>query len=335
MAFDQVSERIGGMIEALIPGVSVEFEAGTFTLDEAHKSVTLFVDDGVPAPFYEKGAGIQSLVLVGLFWSYCEEFHHGTTLLLLEEPENYLHPHGRRLLVAKLRQFVTGEAASRQVLVSSHSEELVRGVGLEGLNLVRRTARQSEFFRLPTGHRDAPRWRQVLRQSPEIVFARHVLLVEGAEVYIVPALAESLHGAGELDRLNISVIRVDGKEDFRKHVSLCEALQIGWTILTDHDFIGRGIEHFRDRYPDRGADAATQIAGLEPLGIVVNATGDLESLYTADGQSLVRELRKDRAALSIAEGIASGQPADRWLADISPFRRSLDHAIRLAGRAPQ
>jgi hypothetical protein len=329
IAFEEPSERISKIVSALVPGVTIRFEAGPFTLDEAHKAVTLFLDDGVPAPYYEKGSGLQSLVVIGMFWFYCDEFHQGGTLLLLEEPENYLHPHGRRLLVSTLRQFVKAAESQRQVLVSSHSEELVRGAGIEGPKLIRKLpSGESTIFRLPVAHGHAERWRQILRRSPEVVFARHAILVEGGEVHLLSPVADRLLGEGQLDRSNISVVRVEGKEDFKKHVTMLESLDIQWTILTDKDFLAKGVEQFNDRLA--GVCGPSLTARLLKLGIVVNQTGQLEDMYTANGQSLVASLGKDRAALRIGEALAAGgAPAD-WFTDVSPFEVAVRRAVKRA-----
>jgi putative ATP-dependent endonuclease of OLD family len=333
-AFAHPSSRVEQLLSELVPAVKARFKAGPFTADDAHKAVTLFLDDGVDSPHTEKGAGLQSLLVIALFWLYCEHFHKSGTVLLLEEPENHLHPHGRRALVAALRRFVQEDETRRQVIVTTHSENLVRAADVEGLKVVRKRATGSRFWELPRDHQHKGRWQQILRRSQEMVFAEHAILVEGGEEHLVSVIASKLCGApGILDRCNISVVRVEGKEDFKKHTTLLEALGIGWTILTDRDFLGQGAHHFKDRLP-AGALAGTPddlVNELEHIGIFVNPFGELEDLYTPQGRQLVSELRKDRAALRIAQELEAGSTLAEWFQDLEPVQKVIHHALPQAG----
>ncbi len=335
-AFAGPSRRVEDLLSELVPDVKARFKAGPFTADDAHKTVTLFLDDGVDSPHSEKGAGLQNLLVIALFWLYCERFHESGTALLLEEPENHLHPHGRRALVTALRRFVQEDETRRQVIVTTHSENLVRAADVEGLKVVRKGATGSRFWGLPTGHDHKDRWQQILRRSPEVVFAEHAILVEGGEEHLVPVIASRLHSEpGLLDRRNISVVRVEGKEDFKKHVTLLEELGIGWTILTDRDFLRKGVRQFEDRLPPGALKARSDddlIQQLEAIGICVNPSGALEDLYAERGRELVPQLGKDRAALRIAQELEAGQGLDEWFQDVEPIRKVVDRALARVGR---
>jgi len=333
-AFRGPGTQIEKTIGTLVPGVKVRFQAGPYTLDDAHKGVSLFVDDGVDAPFDEKGAGVQALVLLALFRCYCENFHQASSLLLLEEPENFLHPHGRRALATSLRQFADEVPEGRQVIMSTHSETFVKLGGIEGLRLIRKSDAGSVALRLDATHEHAQRWRQILSSSPELVFAEHVILVEGGEVYVVPAIANQVLGGGVLDRRNFSVVRVEGKEDFKKHATLLQALSVGWTVLTDRDFLDQGWKHFKDRLP-AGVNPGDRVGlsqALEILGIFVNQRGELEDLYTARGREYVTAHGKDRAAMLIAREIEDGTRWQEFFEDIGPFEKALRHAVDASSR---
>ncbi len=336
-AFTDPSRDLEELLQQLVPDVRVRFKAGPFTADDAHKTVTLFLDDGVDSPHSEKGAGLQSLLVVALFRLYCKRFHQCGSVLLIEEPENHLHPHGRRALVWALTEFVSGDPENRQVIITTHSENLVQVAGMDGLKVARRTQDGSRFWELPSDHSDAPRWQQIIRRCPEVVFADHAILVEGGEVYLLPALASRLVGEGGeriLDRWNISVVRVEGKEDFKKHISLLEALGIGWTVLTDLDFLESGIEQFGDRLPSSCEEQSSEelkdwyLRELRRIGVFVNPWGTLEDVYTEEAQELRRSLRsKDRTALRIAEELENGSPVERWFRDVEVFREVIEHAV--------
>ncbi|MDR7416914.1 MAG: AAA family ATPase [Armatimonadota bacterium] len=334
-AFGQPSSRVEQLLSELVPDVKVRFKAGPFTADDAHKTVTLFLDDGVNSPHSDKGAGLQSLLVIALFWLYCERFHESGTVLLLEEPENHLHPHGRRALVGALRRFVQEDETRRQVIVTTHSENLVRAADVAGLKIVRKGPTGSTFWELPSDHEHRNRWQQILRRSPEMVFAEHAILVEGGEEHLVPVIASLLRGEqGVLDRRNISVVRVEGKEDFKKHVTLLEELGIGWTVLTDQDFLAKGIEQFKDRLPSGALDGPREalIQHLEAIGVYVNPYGDLEELYTDQGRQLKAKLGKDRGALRIAQELEAGSSLEEWFRDCKPIRDVVERALAEVGR---
>lgn len=340
-AFADPSGNLEALLQQLVPGVRVRFKAGPFTADDAHKTVTLFLDDGVDSPHSEKGAGLQSLLVVALFRLYCEQFHQCSSVLLIEEPENHLHPHGRRALVWALTEFVSGDSKNRQVIITTHSENLVQAVHVDGLKLVRKSEAGSRFWELPRDHPDAQRWQQILRRSPEVVFAEHAILVEGGEAHLLPALASRLigqGGGGVLDRRNISVVRVEGKHDFGKHISLLEALGIGWTVLTDRDFLDDGLEQVQDRLPPCPEELASEarrdwkLGELERIGVFANPEGVLEDLYTDEARELQGRHGKDRAALIIAGKLEDDSPVEQWFRDVTVFRKVIDHALASSGQ---
>ena len=81
----------------------------------------LYVDDGFKSLLTDKGSGIQSAVIIGLF-SYYTKYVNAVTsaLLCIEEPELYLHPHARRLISDRLTDFI-GE--KNQVIITTHSAD--------------------------------------------------------------------------------------------------------------------------------------------------------------------------------------------------------------------
>jgi len=247
----------------------ISFQAGANTTDDGYKQITVFVDDGVDAPYYEKGSGIQSALILGLFSYYCKEFHKGSSLLLVEEPEIYLHPQARRSIEAQLNEFVREGVTNgdhpeymHQVIVSTHSPEFLRSVEIPNLCVVRKepgctatSTRQSG----DTGTRE----RQIIEtKNAEMFFADHVILVEGGEEYILPPLADLFLGKGEanwLDVHNFSVARVNGKGQFKAYTQLLDHFGIGWTVLTDLDFLRNGVEKFSDHLDKDAQDALSRI----------------------------------------------------------------------------
>jgi len=106
-------------------------------------------------------------------------------------------------------------------------------------------------------------------------FADGVILVEGGEEYLIPPLFEILSKERRLlDSNNISVIRVDGKFNFKNYVDLLKNLGIKWVILTDLDFIYSGIQRFVEHITDY--EPTIESIRNEVDGYVEEQTRDLE-----------------------------------------------------------
>jgi len=211
----------------------ISFRPGQYTKDDEHKSITLFVDDGLDTPYYDKGSGIQSALVIALFTYYCERFHKGSSLLLLEEPENYLHPQGRRALEGELLRFVEEcSNGERQVILSTHSPEFLRSVRLGSLIRVhkRRGSTTTEPFQISEEEIDDEterKFKQVMSQKgAELFFADGVILVEGGEEHVIPPLFDIFAGEKRwLDINNVSVVRADSKKSFRNFVNVIKYLK--------------------------------------------------------------------------------------------------------------
>jgi predicted ATP-dependent endonuclease of OLD family len=79
-----------------------------------------------------------------------------------------------------------------------------------------------------------------------MLFADHVILVEGAEEHVLPQLASVYFKEPWLNRHNVTIARAEGKDSFRAYVDILDQFDIGWTIMTDLDFLQRGVTEFLD-----------------------------------------------------------------------------------------
>lgn len=235
---------------------SLSFHAGPFTMDESHKNITIFVNDGVNSPYYEKGSGIQSALVMALFAYYCSQIHQGGSLLLVEEPELFLHPHARRSIEGQLVKFAnSGDTQrTRQVIMATHATEFVRSADPGGLILAKKvpgeTATTVKQVNPNSLDADAKkRWKQIVStKNSEIFFGDHAILVEGGEEHLLAPIADLNFGIIRwLDGKNVSIARVDGKMQFSTYSSILSSYGIRHTILTDLDFLRRGASAFVDR----------------------------------------------------------------------------------------
>lgn len=260
--FKTLREKIcEGKIQIAFPNTEVSFQFNPAIKQDAYKSALVYVDDGFKSELKDKGSGIQSALIIGLFQFYIRNVAHTTgSLLAIEEPEVYLHPHGRRVISDRLSEFLEG--GKNQVIITSHSVEFVCCIN-EDLNLIvakrdgnKTTAKNIEF--------NTPKYKQILikKQNAEMFFADAVLLVEGADKYLFEGLSkefgiskdgqkcipESCQICGTwLNDLNVSIINCGGKEELWKYADILNKLTIPCMIVTDFDFIRGGLNNYLTR----------------------------------------------------------------------------------------
>ena len=133
--FDSLKTEINNsQVKVAFPETEVSFQFNPETNIDIYKSALIYVDDGFNTLLQEKGSGIQSAVIIGLFHYYTTNIAHAaSSLLVVEEPELYLHPQARRVISYRLTDFL--ENGKNQVIVTTHAPEFITSVH-EDLNLI-------------------------------------------------------------------------------------------------------------------------------------------------------------------------------------------------------
>jgi predicted ATP-dependent endonuclease of OLD family len=245
-------------IQIAFPNTKISFQFNPDSRQDVYKSTLIYVDDGFNSKLDEKGAGIQSSVIIGLFDYYIRNVAHTNgSLLAIEEPELYLHPHGRRVISDRLDTFL--DDSKNQVIITTHSPEFVCCLN-ENINLIivtkngNQTLARKFYF-------DNIRIKQILikKQNAEMFFADAVIFVEGADKYIFEIISEEignewkiitenlekqLLGKNWLNDYNVSVINCTGKKEFWKYVKVFNEIGIPWLIVADFDFLRDGLPEF-------------------------------------------------------------------------------------------
>lgn len=235
--FVGVTEKVeNDALSVSFPGAKLSIQFHGDTDAELYKNCGLYVDDGFKSPLVDKGAGIQSATILGLFAFYTREVNTAASALLcVEEPELYLHPHARRVISDRLDEFLDGNR--NQVIITTHGVEFLRtATDTFNLLLVKKDGKVGTSAQAL----DAREFLGLLinNNQNEIFFADKVVLCEGLDEHILRATADELF-PGELDRQNVSLISVEGKGRLVKMAKVVLELGMACYILADFDFLLR------------------------------------------------------------------------------------------------
>jgi putative ATP-dependent endonuclease of the OLD family len=187
-------------------------------------------------PAEELGQGFQSAVVIALVRSY-QRMRQSEPLLLIEEPEAYLHPQARRAFNDILSRI--SEQGSYQILCTTHSTEFVDLAHPDRIYAVRKTQTDGTKVRRgdaavqarpPSDHlKLATEFNLGLR---EVVFSKCAVLCEGpSEEW---AIYEVLRKLGRNpDGESLSVRNVGSKENLP---FFCEVVRsLGIPVVAVHD----------------------------------------------------------------------------------------------------
>lgn len=197
---------------------------------------------GAKLPLHRHGEGTQSLAVLMLFQAFAaanlaEAYApESEPILALEEPEAHLHPSAIRSLGSFL------ETLSGQILVSSHSGDLISRVPVKALRRLYKHNGQTKVGRVESGD-FTDRELQAIDYSIRLarghyLFSRCWLLVEGeSDFHLMPLLFE-LMGYSQ-DQVSFSVLEISQVIDKGEPlIKFAKALGIQWFLMADGDHAG-------------------------------------------------------------------------------------------------
>ena len=209
----------------------------------------------------ELGMGVQASITIAILKAYSRMKLKNQTPIMIDEPELYLHPQGRRNFYKIIRDLAEN---GTQVLLTTHSSEFIDLNHFDEIFVVRKSIEKGTYIRSAnprlfvddfkarygreTTETDImERYRNAFentgdsQKSSEAMFARKVILVEGeSEVLILPYLF-SLYGYDEISE-GITIVRCGGKSEIDRYYRLYSEFGIPCYIIFDGDYQNVGKE---------------------------------------------------------------------------------------------
>ena len=232
------------------PGLALDLDLKAVDVKEFFKAGDLYVTDSTTGDrrrFDEMGTGAQRAIQMALIRYLAEaRTREGSSpsrrLLLIDEPELYLHPQG----VRRLRQALANLAkAGFQVVFSTHSPLMLSRDNAADTVVVGKSADEGVTARKPLrqaveeaieGAASQSRTLFELSNLADIYFADRVVLCEGkTDRRLLPLAFERLYGQPpELD--HIAFVSLGSCADIPKALTVLEAMGIRACAVADLDF---------------------------------------------------------------------------------------------------
>ncbi len=255
--FSDIKDEINDEnLNVAFPNTKLIFQLNADVRTDIYKNTLIYVDDGFKSLITEKGAGIQSATIIGLFSYYTNYVNTKTTALLcVEEPELYLHPHACRVISYKLDKFI--KQNKNQVIITTHSPEFLKTIKSNiNVILVRKISGRSI-----TNQLNLKEFKEILidNNQNELFFADKVIICEGYDSYVIRWIAEEFFG-DKLNEENISIISAGGKDRISKFAKLTLKLGIETYIMADFDYLLRDSDIIKAK--SYGADCHESIANI-------------------------------------------------------------------------
>jgi putative ATP-dependent endonuclease of OLD family len=219
-----------------------------------YKNLDLVIKDhGFSISATEVGEGFQNAIVLAVLRAFEETKRQGA-ILLIEEPEMFLHPQMQRSLYKTLRKI----GKTNQVIYTTHSPHFVSVPDYRDVLLVRRSGEGSYVIQSSLAVDNKRREKLLKELDPErseLFFARRLLLVEGdTEKLSYPAYAAKLKL--DLDRAGATIVEVGGKRNLKDFAELAISFQIPVGIVYDKD-----TSNFKDK--DEEAEYNDMLDGFE------------------------------------------------------------------------
>jgi predicted ATP-dependent endonuclease of OLD family len=251
----------------------LDLRFGPFTSHDFYNSLDLMVREGsFEISATQLGGGVQNALVLAIMKAF-EEHRKKGAILLIEEPEMFLHPQHQRSLYKTLREI----GKDNQVIYTTHSPHFVSIPEYEEVGLVRKSEGGTTitFSSAPSSPQRSEKLRKELDpERNELFFATRLLLVEGdTEKLALPEFAKRLKL--DLDSAGATIVEVGGKKSLPELADIAASFKIPVGIIYDQDTKNfEGDEVAFNKALDARED---KVGGVRVWRLVKDYEGELRS----------------------------------------------------------
>jgi putative ATP-dependent endonuclease of OLD family len=246
---EAIDGSVNRKIKDLFPGMSIKLHFNTPSFDDLIRAGTIKVYENFNEGrgFSSYGHGAQRAIQMALVQHLAEvKRDHGaqvsTTLLLIDEPELYLHP----FAIEQVRQALIALSSSGyQVVLSTHSAQMITPEHAETALLIRKDNQRGTYTRVRLSdaiHRLVPNANHQIEQlfnlshSTQVLFAENVVLTEGkTELRLLPFLFENVTGV-TMGQEKHALVAQSGVNDTKKSLEILSAMDLPSKAIADLDY---------------------------------------------------------------------------------------------------
>ena len=273
--------QVNDKLDAFFPDINVKVHVPTPDVKEVFTKGTIKVyenQNGVGSDVSSLGHGAQRSIQMTLIRHLADlkiasQETSTTTLLLIDEPELYLHPQAVEILRNSLKVLSN---QGYQIVFSTHSPFMVTQKDIGNTLLIRKNStlgthkRNSLKSAIPQIERDAQHQLILmfaLSNSSNILFSEKVVLAEGkTENRLIPFLIETVTGRS-LGLNKCALVQQGGSGNTKKSLQVLEVMDLPSKAIVDLDFVFKQAVDdgfLQNNDPDLQA-CLTEMARIAPL----------------------------------------------------------------------
>lgn len=333
MRFSELSiidQNVNSKVNDLFPGMSVKLHFDTPKIDDLIKAGTLKVFEGAGdgRDFSSYGHGAQRSIQMALV-QYLAEIKRSnnssdsTTLLLIDEPELYLHP----FAIEQIREALVALSLSGyQVLISTHSAQMITPELAEHTLLIRKSDVLGTHPRLRLADaiqsvvpKSTHQMEQLfnLAHSSQLLFAENVVLTEGkTELRLLPFLFKKIANL-TMGQEKHALVAQSGVNDTKKSLEILMAMDLPSKAICDLDYCFTGA--VRDGFLLSTDQDLLSLKALLPNlcqshGVTLNGNGLPKNNNTITAAEAFEVLANDQTAIPLIESLHTKMKAQHiWV----------------------
>lgn len=322
MRFSELStidQNVNSKVNDLFPGMSVKLHFDTPKIDDLIKAGTLkvFEGDGNGREFSSYGHGAQRSIQMALV-QYLAEIKRtnsnssSTTLLLIDEPELYLHP----FAIEQIREALVALSLNGyQVLITTHSAQMITPELAEHTLLIRKSDSLGTHSRLRLAEaiqsvvpNSTHQMEQLfnLAHSNQVLFAENVVLTEGkTELRLLPFLFKAIANL-TMGQEKHALVAQSGVNDTKKSLEILTAMDLPSKAICDLDycFTGAVRDNFLLTTDQDLIDLKAMLPSLvQSHGVTLNGSGLPKNSNTITAAGAFEVLASQQAAIPLIESL--------------------------------